>query len=175
MVPFLGYCKKNKIKVTVIGKFNVENRVYGERIQYLGKYRNTDLGNILQQSGVNVVFFTSVWPETFSYLISELMALNIPICCFDIGAQGEKIGGYEYGHLIHYGDAENMFRQIAAFWKSSKHTNLSSKRDHALEFLPINGTENQIRYLSPISCTRFTCAAMSGNFFSATSQSPQNA
>ncbi|MBO5125143.1 MAG: glycosyltransferase [Spirochaetaceae bacterium] len=118
VVPFLGYCKKNKIKVTVIGKFNVENRVYGERIQYLGKYRNTDLGNILQQSGVNVVFFTSVWPETFSYLISELMALNIPICCFDIGAQGEKIGGYEYGHLIHYGDAENMFRQIAAFWKS---------------------------------------------------------
>lgn len=69
----------------------------GKKVKNLGSYNRDDLRDILIEEKVNIVIFPSLWPETFSYLVSELMAFNILIICFDIGAQAEKIKKYHKG------------------------------------------------------------------------------
>lgn len=118
VIQFLKFSRRKKIKISIVGKYNIENRVWGRNIHYLGRYNNDNLGNILEREGVNVVFFTSIWPETFSYLISELIALEVPVCCFDVGAQAEKIKSYKYGKIIQRETSQQMFSQILSFWNS---------------------------------------------------------
>ena len=120
VVSFLKFAKKHSIKISVIGKFNIQNKVFSRFINYAGKYRQNELGKLLELNKVNIVFFTSICPETFSYLISELIALNIPVCAFDIGAQGEKVKKYKYGRVVKMGTVEELFSQIENFWREIK-------------------------------------------------------
>ncbi len=88
----------NKIDIRLIGS-NKLNYIFdkGKKVKNLGTYNRDDLRNILINEKVNVIIFPSLCPETFSYLISELMAFDITIICFDLGAQGEKIRNYHKG------------------------------------------------------------------------------
>lgn len=97
---FLELCKKNNICVTVVGELQKDCIVKGDNILITGKYKISELGHILEENGINAIFFTSICPETFSYLVSELMFLDIPIFSFNIGAQGEKIRNYEKGMVF---------------------------------------------------------------------------
>ena len=94
---FLHYCINKDINLYLIGTLCKDYIVNAPNIHYLGKYKSQDLKNILQFNKINAVFFPSVLPETFSYLIHELMIMQIPIVGFDIGAQGECLSSYKYG------------------------------------------------------------------------------
>lgn len=116
----LKYSKKNKLNITVIGKVNFTNKIRSKYINYTGKYKNSELGEIMQSKKISVVFFSSVWPETFSYVISELMSYSIPICCFDFGAQAEKVKQYEKGFILDYCDsASELYEQIYNYWRKN--------------------------------------------------------
>lgn len=65
-----------------------------------GPYRPERLPDILEEHGVNVGFFSSICPETFSYVTEEMMAMDLPLVAFDIGAPGERIARYHRGHVI---------------------------------------------------------------------------
>ena len=65
-----------------------------------GRYDREALPNLLRDSGINVVLFPSICPETFSYTVSELMQMHVPLIAFDVGAQGAKIAGYDRGMII---------------------------------------------------------------------------
>ena len=51
------------------------------------------------QTGINMFFFPSVWPETFSYVVAEMIALGLPIVAFDLGAPAERLRSYELSRL----------------------------------------------------------------------------
>lgn len=94
---FLKYCVSKDVVVYIVGTLCSDYIVKANNIHYLGKYKPQDLNNILQLNKINAVFFPSVLPETFSYLVHELMMMQIPIVGFDIGAQGEFLSNYKYG------------------------------------------------------------------------------
>lgn len=48
----------------------------------------------------SIVFFPSICPETFSYVVSEIMQFDMPIIAFRIGAQGENVERYAKGILV---------------------------------------------------------------------------
>lgn len=79
--------------------FNGRINISGNH-KYLGTYKHDDLQKILEEEEISIVAFPSVCPETFSYLVSELMQMNIPIIGFDLGAQGEKLKKYEKGYVV---------------------------------------------------------------------------
>jgi hypothetical protein len=97
---YLRYAKSRNITTTIVGEINKKNRVDACTISYLGKYDNAMLGSIIERHGISVVLFPSICPETFSYLISEIIELELPIACFNLGAQGEKVEQYKYGCII---------------------------------------------------------------------------
>lgn len=93
----LRYCVSKNVVVYIVGTLCSDYIIKAPNIHYLGKYKTQDLNNILQLNKINAVFFPSVLPETFSYLIHELMMMQMPIVGFDIGAQGEYLASYKYG------------------------------------------------------------------------------
>lgn len=65
--------------------------------KFLGKYNHDDLQNIIEKENISIVAFPSACPETFSYLVSELIQMNIPVIGLNIGAQAEKLKNYKKG------------------------------------------------------------------------------
>jgi glycosyltransferase involved in cell wall biosynthesis len=56
-----------------------------------GPYRRDDLPRLLEEYKVTAGFFSSIWPETFSYVTHELASLGLPLVCFDLGAPGDYV------------------------------------------------------------------------------------
>lgn len=65
-----------------------------------GGYQRHELPDLLEKYGVNISFFPSIWPETFSYVCEELMRMQVPLVAFNLGAPAERIKDYKNGLLI---------------------------------------------------------------------------
>ena len=57
----------------------------------LGSYQLNDLENIVDRYGITQWFFPSIWPETFSYAVHEMIATGLPVWSFDIGGQADAV------------------------------------------------------------------------------------
>lgn len=80
-------------------------RICKKKVKYLGAYEHKQLQVILEEQHITCVLFPSLCPETFSYLVSELIAINIPIICLNYGAQAEKVREYKLGVVFDSEDA----------------------------------------------------------------------
>jgi len=84
-------------RVVVIGE--LDRVVKQKNLQVTGTYELDRLAELLEANGVTIAFFSSICPETFSYVTQELMQLRLPLVCFDLGAQAERVRDYAYGRI----------------------------------------------------------------------------
>jgi len=100
-------------RISVIGTLEADcdARVVSET----GPYDASSLVDMVEESGANVFLFPSIWPETFSYVIDELMQLEVPIVCFDMGAPAERVRRYRWGKLIPFASAQEILSQLGTF------------------------------------------------------------
>jgi glycosyltransferase involved in cell wall biosynthesis len=98
------------IPISFIGVSENQIGVSRPNTYYHGKYALKELPGIISKHKISMALFTSICPETFSYTVSELMMLGMPIMCFDIGAQGEKVKAYDKGIICR--DADDMVSKI---------------------------------------------------------------
>lgn len=110
----IEYLIKNldkRINITLIGTdYKAVSFKKDDSVSFYGRYNHSDLPNIIEKSNGSLIIFPSICPETFSYLISELIQMNLPILCFDLGAQAEKVKQYSKGLLCN--DKEDMIKKI---------------------------------------------------------------
>jgi len=85
------------IPITVVGRSVIDME---PQIELLGSYEKNELPSIILRSGINVIFISSIIPETFSYTISEAIAMGVPLVAFDTGAQGRRVSAYEKGIVV---------------------------------------------------------------------------
>lgn len=107
--------RKLKVRISVIG--SVEARMDRQIVSQTGHYKREDMPGLIAESGANVMLFPSIWPETFSYVVQELMALQLPVACFDMGAPAERVRHYEKGLILGECDADTILDQLTAFHK----------------------------------------------------------
>ena len=81
--------------IVVIGEIEVNH--IPSNMTVTGKYVRERLPELLEQYHATVGFMPSICPETFSYVTQELMALKLPLVCFDLGAPAERIARWEHG------------------------------------------------------------------------------
>jgi GT2 family glycosyltransferase/SAM-dependent methyltransferase/glycosyltransferase involved in cell wall biosynthesis len=62
-------------------------------VRETGPYRDPELGRLLDESGVHVVWFPARWPETYSYTLSAALAAGLPIIAPPLGAFPERLAG----------------------------------------------------------------------------------
>lgn len=65
-----------------------------------GKYERDKLPQLLRENNINLVCLLSIWPETYSYTLTESIAAGIPVLAFDLGAIGDRIQENKYGWVI---------------------------------------------------------------------------
>ncbi|HBO79003.1 MULTISPECIES: glycosyltransferase [Cupriavidus] len=83
-------------------------------ITITGSYDRDELTGLIAKHKVNVIAFTSIWPETFSFVVAEVMSLGLPIVCFDLGAPAERVKNYRLGRVVPLGDGEALLEAAAA-------------------------------------------------------------
>lgn len=86
-----------------------------------GEYQDTELPSLVERVNPDIFFFPSVWPETFSYVCSEIMELRYPLATFDLGAQAEKACSYEHGLVLPLGlDCHDLLERLMDFAAKSR-------------------------------------------------------
>jgi len=81
-----------------------------ENMIITGRFSWKTLPELMIKYKINVLLLPSIWPETFSYLASEIIRAQYPLVCFNLGAQGEKVRAYHLGATCDTVDAEHMYR-----------------------------------------------------------------
>lgn len=65
-----------------------------------GPYQPADLAGLLASTAPDFVLFPGGWPETYSYVLSEIWALGYAAIARDVGAIAERIRASEAGFVI---------------------------------------------------------------------------
>ncbi len=86
-----------EVEAVVLGTFDVAHD--SPRLRVTGKYRRDDLVDLIESHGINMFLFPSIWPETFSYVVAEMVRLDVPVVAFDLGAPAERLRHYHQARL----------------------------------------------------------------------------
>lgn len=104
------------ITIVVIGV--CEEDISGEHCIVTGRYTREQLPSLMYLYDIDMVFISSVWPETFSYTAEEAMKMCMPVAVFDLGAPAERVHKYEKGIIINNLDAESAVNAICEYANS---------------------------------------------------------
>ncbi len=99
-------------KIAVIGKLAPGYSHPG--IELHGTYRSGDLPAILRARAIHVAWVPSIWPETYCYVVDELMAAGVPLACFDLGAPPERVRNYARGLVLRDMNAAHAVSRLIA-------------------------------------------------------------
>ncbi len=111
-------------RVVVLGTLNAARG--SRRLLVTGPYERQDLPGLVERHGINMFLFPSIWPETFSYVVSEMMALGLPIVAFDLGAPAERLRDHPLARLVPVVSADAALDAILEF-----HGKLATRVAHA--------------------------------------------
>ena len=101
------------VRVVVIG--GIDTPVRSPRLHVTGPYKHENLVDLIEANRINLAFFPSVCPETFSYVTEEMIRLELPIVAFDLGAPGERLRSYSKGRLCSEVSAESALSTLLRF------------------------------------------------------------
>lgn len=73
------------------------------RVLLTGRYGAGEGVDLIRASGSHLGFLPSVWPETWCYTLSEMLAAGLLVAAFDLGAQAERLRARGSGMLLPLG------------------------------------------------------------------------
>jgi len=80
---------------------------------YHGEYDRNELNKLFKVNNIKLICIFSIWPETYSYTLTESVSNNIPLLAIDLGAVGQRIKENNLGWLIKNGtDISEIYKKI---------------------------------------------------------------
>lgn len=114
--------KRRKIDLEIIIIGTIEASCDSNIVRQTGVYEYEDLPALVERSGANVMLFSSIWPETFSYVLHELIDMGLPIASFNIGAPADRLSTYPKGIVLDSMDPRNVLNELISFHRELYHT-----------------------------------------------------
>jgi GT2 family glycosyltransferase/glycosyltransferase involved in cell wall biosynthesis len=103
---------KDNVSWNVIGLYDlVSDKGYeaGYNITFFGKYNDFNhLQQIIYENKIDIVILPSIWPETFSYTLSEAWAVGLPVIVSGLGALKERVRETGGGWIVDIYNIENI-------------------------------------------------------------------
>ncbi len=125
------------------------------------QYRREDLRGLLATIGPHVAGLLSIVPETFSYTLSEMQQLDIPVIATRVGSLAERVRHGETGWLIEP-DAGSLVEKLRAL--ASNRDEIQAVRDNLAD-VSLSGTTQMVgqyqALCEPLSATRGLTTAQS--------------
>lgn len=119
ILSFAKLCLKSKIDITILIIGNFQFAPLANMV-VTGSYDNDSLPEIINVYKPDCFFFSSIWAETFSYVAHDLQLSNLPILCFDLGAQAETIKEYKKGIIIDSISDEALYNAVIKLYYNYK-------------------------------------------------------
>lgn len=93
-----------EIKLIILGSTDRDQEFSAlANTEVFGAYdSDRDLSQTLEASVPDLIWFPSVWPETYSYTLGVAMSLGLKIAFFDYGGIKERTMKYSWGYPISY-------------------------------------------------------------------------
>lgn len=79
---------------------NIDRRLDSAHFHDNGRYEPEQLPRLLAERGCHAVFLPSIWPETYCYVLDEMVGLGLPVGAFDIGAPAERLRHWPNGFIV---------------------------------------------------------------------------
>ena len=79
---------------------NIYRPIASEHFRDNGAYQPDQLAGRLAERGCHAVFLPSIWPETYCYVVDEVVGLGLPVGVFDIGAPAERLRHWPNGFIV---------------------------------------------------------------------------
>jgi glycosyltransferase involved in cell wall biosynthesis len=100
-------------------------------VDVIMQYRREDLRELLANIGPHVAGLLSIVPETFSYTLSEMQQLRIPVIATRVGSLAERIADGDTGWLIEP-DAASLIARVREL--AADHDQIARVRERLKEF-----------------------------------------
>ena len=81
---------------TCEGELNKSNGNY----IFHGKYNREYLTRLLKENNIDIVVLLAIWPETYSYTLTESLIAEVPVLAINYGALAERIAKDDLGWLL---------------------------------------------------------------------------
>jgi glycosyltransferase involved in cell wall biosynthesis len=94
-------------RVVVIG--TLSRRFQSPHLVVTGRYTREHLPELLREHRVTVAVIPTPAPETFCFVLQELMQMGLPVAALDLGAQGRKVRAYEKGRVAETATAMGLW------------------------------------------------------------------
>lgn len=85
-----------------------------------GRYKDSETKVLLEKYNVDVVLFPAIWPETYSYTLSEVLVSEFPVIVPNLGALGERTKRLNCGWVIEDFNIDNIISVIQELIKNQK-------------------------------------------------------
>jgi len=85
-----------------------------------GMYSRENIKEILQSNKIDMVCILSIWPETYSYTLSEAWIAGLPVVGSGLGAIKERIESTGAGVIVQDFDSKKILRRIYEYRKNVK-------------------------------------------------------
>ena len=93
--------KKFPFRFHVLGDFIYHQKHFNNpHFELHGRFHPNELPEMLTKVKPDLFMFTSIWPETFSFVIHEMISTGIPIISTNIGAHADALKGRANATLI---------------------------------------------------------------------------
>ena len=123
--------RKLRARLVIVGTINGVAR--HPKITVTGPYQRDKLVEHLVDAAIDVFIIPSIWPETFCYVAEELMALEVPIASFAIGAHAERLASYPLGRLTREISAQALLSEVLALMRISQTVDRSGTKTAAID------------------------------------------
>lgn len=104
-IKLIGYCESSCI---------IHSRYFSET----GFYQRSALPKLVYENDIDIFLVPSICPETFSYTTAEIMAMQVPIAVFNLGAPVERVRKYAHGLIVTKPNAAVVLNEISEFMKN---------------------------------------------------------
>ncbi|MFR5708255.1 glycosyltransferase [Faecalitalea cylindroides] len=109
----ISNCNSKKIKFHLFGDSDIDVlKKNKNNFIYHGRYKRDELNNLLSKNNIHLVCNLSIWPETYSYTLTETIACGVPVLSYNIGAVGERIEKYGFGWTLSNQDRKQTLQTI---------------------------------------------------------------
>lgn len=125
------------IQFVLFGTLSPDESQLPSNLMVKGKYKEDEVYTLITNEGIDFFWFTAIWPETYSYVLTIPIRLGIPVIAADLGAIGERIKRGGWGEVY---PAESDISDIAHALREFDYVyyqntgDFTIKNDHFLSF-----------------------------------------
>ena len=93
--------KKLPLEFVVVGFTADDSRLLATGVvRITGRYQEAEAGAVIAAQNADFAFLPAQWPETWSYVLTQIWHAGLPVIALDLGAPAERIKARKGGMVV---------------------------------------------------------------------------